>query len=145
MKLSPILCFTNSRETAHRLEKTTLVETFFSCTICCQTDIFFVPSLIQTFAPGAALWRNSGCWVFLKTLPWWAEKDAKRIWTRENSTVSRKKTLFQQGNSLEMSKTVNNWQEWNEITGNLLNLILPLWISASWAIMSRELLWPFAL
>lgn len=55
-----------------------------------QTDIFF-PSLVQTFAPGAALWRSSGRRVLLQTLPWWAEKDAERVWTRQNSTVSRKK------------------------------------------------------
>lgn len=67
MKLSPILCFTNSRETAHRLEKRHPRELLFCCTISCQTKSDFFLSLAQTFASSAALWRSSGCRVLLPT------------------------------------------------------------------------------
>lgn len=150
MKLSPILCFTNSRETAHRLENTTPVETFLQLH---QTNklIFFSPSLVQTFAPGAAFWRSSGRRVLLQTLPWWAEKDAERVWTRQNSTVSRKeKDPAPESDALKhLKKKQKNSPLLSEMKWPVLylNLIL-LWFlmnCASWAIVSKELDWLFAL
>lgn len=43
-----------------QVREKTPVETFFSCAISCQTMFFFF-FVSQTFAPGAALWRNSSC------------------------------------------------------------------------------------
>lgn len=87
MKLSPILCFTNSRETAHRLETATL----FYKHIFVHIQSFSVALLVsppQTLSAGEALWWSSGCRVLLPTLSHWEKEDAEGVWTRKDPTVS---------------------------------------------------------
>lgn len=90
MKLYPILCFTNSRETAHRLEAVySLSQYYYLYTIlsCALLNVCEL-SISQTLSVSETLRWSWGSRVLLQTLSWWEEEDHEGVWTGKDPTVS---------------------------------------------------------
>ena len=88
MKLSPILCFTNSREAAHRWERASPRKHITSFLQSAADPISWLFAPLQAVSAGAALWWRSGGRVLLQTVSCWEEEDAEGVWTRKDPTVS---------------------------------------------------------